>query len=177
MEIVTPQEAYVDILRDKGVLIDVRGFDEFAAVHAPQAKCIPLADLERRAGEIATDRTAFVICRSGNRSAMAAERLRALGMVNIVDVQGGMAMWERAGLPVEKQQAAMPLERQVRIVAGALVFGFSLLGFFVNSAFFYGSALIGFMLAFTGILGLCPMMSVLKLMPWNRVSGASTCAK
>ncbi|BDI34049.1 hypothetical protein CCAX7_61000 [Capsulimonas corticalis] len=101
---------------------------------------------------------------------MAAERLLSLGMVNIVDVQGGMAAWEHAGLPVEKQEAAMPLERQVRIVAGALVFGFSLLGFFVNFTFFYGSALIGFMLAFTGILGLCPMMSLLKLMPWNRVS-------
>ena len=63
----------------------------------------------------------------------------------------------------------------MRIAAGALVLGFSLLGFFVNPAFFYGSALIGFMLTLTGALGICPMMSVLRLLPWNRV--ASFCAR
>jgi hypothetical protein len=60
------------------------------------------------------------------------------------------------------------LERQVRIAAGALVFLFSLAGFLVNHNFFYGALFIGFMLAFTGILGLCPMMSFLAMMPWNR---------
>ncbi len=56
----------------------------------------------------------------------------------------------------------------MRIAAGALVFLFSLAGFLVNHNFFYGALFIGFMLAFTGILGLCPMMSFLAMMPWNR---------
>lgn len=158
-------------------LFDVRNFDEYAVAHAPSSVCIPLSDLERRAGEIPTDRPAFMICRSGNRSSMAVERLRALGMINIVNVDGGMNAWEKSGLPVLRQRGAMPLERQVRIVAGALVFGFSLLGFFVAHGFFYGAAFIGFMLTFTGILGICPMMSVLKIMPWNRVNSPATCAK
>ena len=153
----------------------MRGFDEFAAGHAEGAACIPLPDLERRAGDLPTDRPVLVMCQSGGRSALAAERLRALGMDNITDVQGGFNAWRQAGLPTVKQTSAIPLERQVRIAAGALVLGFSLAGFFVNSAFFYGAALIGFMLTLTGVLGICPMMSVLKLLPWNRV--APTCAK
>ena len=104
----------------------------------------------------------------GGRSALAAERLRALGMDNITDVEGGFSAWRQAGLPTVSQTNAIPLERQVRIAAGALVLGFSSLGFFVNAAFFYGAAFIGFLLTVTGALGICPMIDVLKLLPWNR---------
>lgn len=151
-------------------LLDVRGFDEFAAGHAQGAICIPLPDLERRVADLPTDRAVLVMCQSGGRSAIAAERLRALGMDNITDVQGGFQSWRQAGLPTVKQTSAIPLERQVRIAAGALVLGFSLAGFLVNPTFFYGAAFIGFMLTVTGALGICPMMSVLKLLPWNRVA-------
>ena len=167
--VVTPQDALARFRRDRAVLLDVRGFDEFAAGHAEGAACIPLTDLERRAADIPTDRPVLVMCQSGGRSAIAAERLRTLGMDNITDVQGGFNAWKQAGLPTVRQTAAVPLERQVRIAAGALVLGFCLVGFLVSSVFFYGAALIGFMLTLTGILGICPMMSVLKLLPWNRV--------
>ncbi len=126
-------------------------------------------DLERRAGDLPTGRPVLVMCHSGGRSAVAAERLRALGMDNIVDVRGGFNAWQEAGLPAERQASAVPLERQVRIAAGALVLSFSLAGLFVNSSFLYGAALIGFLLTLTGALGICPMMSVLKRLPWNRV--------
>lgn len=159
----------------RAFLVDVRGFDEFAAGRAEGAACIPLPDLERRAGDLPTDRPVLVMCQSGGRSAIAAERLRTLGMNNIADVQGGFNAWRQAALPMVKQTSAIPLERQVRIAAGALVFSFSLAGFLINTIFFYGSALIGFMLTLTGALGICPMMSVLKLLPWNRV--APTCTK
>ncbi len=105
---------------------------------------------------------------------MAVERLRALGLRNITDVAGGFNAWRQAGLPTIKQTSAIPLERQVRIAAGAMVFGFSLAGFLVKPLFFWGAALIGFMLTLTGVLDLCPMMSVLRLMPWNRVN--ATCS-
>ena len=151
-------------------LLDVRGFDEFAAGHAEGAVCIPLPDLERQAADIPTDRPVLVMCQSGGRSALAAERLRALGMDNVTDVQGGFNAWRQADLPVVRQTGVIPLERQVRIAAGALVLGFSLAGFRLSARFFYGAALIGFMLTLTGALGICPMMSMLKLLPWNRVA-------
>ena len=113
------------------------------------------------------------MCQSGGRSAIAAERLRALGMDNITDVQGGFSAWQQAGLPTVKQTNTIPLERQVRIAAGTLVLGFSTAGFLVNRTFFYGAAFIGFMLTLTGLLGICPMMFVLKLLPWNRVNAGA----
>ena len=154
-------------------LLDVRGFGEFATGHAQGAACVPLHDLERRVGELPTDRPVLVMCQSGGRSAIAAERLRALGMDNILDVQGGFGAWQQAGLPTAKQTNAIPLERQVRIAAGALVLGFSTAGLFANRIYFYGVAFIGFMLALTGALGICPMMSVLRRLPWNRVGSGT----
>lgn len=159
------------LLRDTSAfLLDVRGFDEFAAGHAGGAVCVPLPDLERRAGELPTDRPVLVMCGSGHRSALAAARLRALGMDQITDVEGGFQAWQQAGLPTVRQTSAIPLERQVRIAAGALVFGFSLAGFLRHRAFFYGAAGVGFMLTLTGALGICPMMTALKRLPWNRVA-------
>jgi rhodanese-related sulfurtransferase len=172
-----PRQAHDAVTNAGAMLLDVRGFDEFAAVHATGATCIPLPDLERRAGELPTDRPILCICASGNRSQMAAERLRSLGMNSVTDVIGGTKGWEAAGLPVQKQRGVIPLERQVRGVAGALVFAFAVLGFTVSPGFHFGAAFIGFMLTTTAVLGICPMMSVLKRMPWNRVaSTAPVCA-
>lgn len=168
--LVKPQAAHTSMMRDNAALIDVRNFDEYTAGHAEGAICIPLPDLERRVGELPTNRLVLVICQSGGRSAIAAKRLRVLDMDNITDVEGGFNAWRQAGLFTVKQTSAIPLERQVRIAAGVLVLGFSLAGFFLNSGFFYGAALIGFMLTLTGVLGICPMLSVLRLLPWNRVS-------
>lgn len=166
---VTPEKAQRQINTDSAFLLDVRGFDEFAAGHAVGSSCVPLPDLERRVGELPTNRPVLVMCQSGERSALAAERLRALGMDNITDIQGGFQAWQQAGLPSEQQTGVIPLERQVRIAAGALVLSFSLLGFFVKKAFFAGALFVGFMLTLTGAIGICPMMSALKLLPWNRV--------
>lgn len=44
-------------------------------------------------------RAVYVICRSGNRSAVATQALRDAGL-DARDVDGGMSAWVRAGLPV-----------------------------------------------------------------------------
>lgn len=170
MNTLTPTAAHALRRDTSAFLLDVRGFDEFAAGHADGAVCVPLPELERRAGELPTDRPVLVMCQSGGRSALAVARLRALGMDQITDVEGGFQAWQQAGLPMTRQTSAIPLERQVRIAAGALVFGFSLAGFLRHRAFFYGAAGVGFMLTLTGALGICPMMSVLKKLSWNRVA-------
>lgn len=167
-----PEEAKSQMEGGDAFLLDVRGFDEFAAGHAVGAACIPLPDLERRAGQIPTDRPVYVMCATGNRSAMAVERLHALGFDNIVDCEGGFDAWEEAGLPVLRQQGVIPLERQVRGIAGAMVFGFTLAGMLAHPAFLYGSLFVGFMLFLSSVTGFCPMLFLLKLMPWNRVAAA-----
>ena len=80
-------------------LIDVREPYEFAAGHVTGARNIPLGLLGSRLGEIKTDTTVLLICRSGNRSRAAQGVLRRHGIADTRNVQGGMIAWHAAGLP------------------------------------------------------------------------------
>lgn len=82
-------------------LVDVRTAEEFATGHVPGAQNLPLDGLESslenlraRGGEI------YLVCRSGNRSRVAAELLGSNGIPS-VNVVGGTAAWVSAGYPVE----------------------------------------------------------------------------
>src|SRR6201986_2986893 len=70
-------------------LLDVREDDEWAAGHAPEAVHVRLSELSARTGEIPRDREVFVICRSGARSAYAAQALAGAGW-QTVTVSDGM---------------------------------------------------------------------------------------
>jgi len=77
---------------DRGaLLLDVRTQGEFVGGHLAGAVNIPIDELARRVGEIADGRDVVVYCRSGRRSAMAAEVLRARGH-QVIDL-GPMGAW------------------------------------------------------------------------------------
>jgi rhodanese-related sulfurtransferase len=80
-------------------VIDVREPDEWSAGHAPQARPIPLGQVEARLDEVRTESPALIVCRSGGRSNAVAQMLNARG-INAVNLAGGMQAWEQAGLPV-----------------------------------------------------------------------------
>ncbi|MFZ3018868.1 MAG: rhodanese-like domain-containing protein [Gallionella sp.] len=84
------------------LLLDVRQPEEFTAIHAPDAKLIPLGELPSRLPEIAAykDKPVVVMCRSGRRSAKAVELLKEAGYSNVSNVAGGMQGWESDGLEV-----------------------------------------------------------------------------
>lgn len=67
--------------RTKGaLLLDVREADEYAEVHAADARLIPLGQLESRLSEISSFRQPVaVMCRSGRRSARAVQLLARAG--------------------------------------------------------------------------------------------------
>ena len=66
------------------ILLDVREEDEYAEGHIKDALLMPY-------GEI-TERTILVYCRSGRRSAIAAQTLTELGYTNVKDF-GGIIDW------------------------------------------------------------------------------------
>lgn len=90
-----------------GWLLDVREQDEWVAGHAPGARHIPLGELGSRTAELPVDEIVYVICRSGNRSAWAAEALNGAGW-QAVNVAGGMREWAAAGRPMEAESGAQP---------------------------------------------------------------------
>ena len=88
------------------LLLDVREPAEYAAIHAPNAKLIPLGEVGLRLKELDAykNKPVVVMCRSGRRSAKAAALLQEAGFTQVSNVQGGMQAWEQAGLEVVKQQ-------------------------------------------------------------------------
>jgi rhodanese-related sulfurtransferase len=90
--------------RGKTTVVDVRTPEEFAKGHLRDAKNIPLADLAARIGELdkAKARSVVVVCQTGARSDKAARQLAAAGFDDVVSLDGGLAGWQAAGLPVAK---------------------------------------------------------------------------
>lgn len=95
----TAGEAHAATNHGSAVLLDVREPQEWRAGHAPQADHIPLAQLEGRLAELPRDRQIITVCRSGRRSALAAQQLTSRGY-QAINLTGGMAAWADAGLPV-----------------------------------------------------------------------------
>ena len=103
-------------------VIDVRTPVEFAEVHVPQARSIPLDELKPSSLQLQKDQPLYLLCRSGQRAAKAAEKFAKEGFLQPVVVEGGTLAWIEANLPVARNAVkVISLERQVRIVAGLLV--------------------------------------------------------
>lgn len=78
-------------------LVDVRTQQEFDAGHVPGAVLIPYDQIAARAAELGSRDTPIVLyCRTGRRTAVAAQALEALGFTRVWDLQG-ITNWPGAG--------------------------------------------------------------------------------
>ncbi|MEX0965698.1 MAG: rhodanese-like domain-containing protein [Bacteroidia bacterium] len=78
------------------VLLDVRNPDEFKEEHIPGAVNIALHSPEflKQIQKLEKNKTYFIYCRSGQRSAMACEILAQHGFEHIYDLRGGTTFYE-----------------------------------------------------------------------------------
>lgn len=90
---------------DNTIVIDVREGNEMSAGKIKGARHIPLGQVATRLGELekSKDQPILIYCRSGNRSALAANTLTKNGFTNVNNLAGGMTAWESANLPVSKK--------------------------------------------------------------------------
>ncbi len=97
-------EATMLINQKDAVVIDVREPGEFAQSHILNARNIPLGEIEARIKELERfkDKAVIVACATGNRSGSAAATLRKQGFTSVVNLAGGLAAWQQAGLPTAK---------------------------------------------------------------------------
>jgi rhodanese-related sulfurtransferase len=65
---------------------------------------VPLNHLEERLQELPGDRPILVHCAGGYRSSIAAGLLQRHG-ISVLELAGGVAAWERAGLPLVRTAA------------------------------------------------------------------------
>jgi rhodanese-related sulfurtransferase len=150
-------------------VLDVRTPVEFAEVHVPSARSVPLDELKPGSLQLQKDQPVYLLCRSGQRATKAAEKFSREGFSQPIIVEGGTLAWIEANLPVTRSSVKIiSLERQVRIVAGSLVLIGVLLGWFVQRGFFGLSAFVGAGLVFAGITDFCGMGLLLAKLPWNK---------
>jgi rhodanese-related sulfurtransferase len=176
---ITPSELEAQRKAGKKVeLLDVRTPAEFEEVHVEYARNVPLDRLDPQAivAERASraDEPLYVICRSGSRGKQACDKLQAVGLASVINVEGGTLACESAGLPLVRGKKTMSLERQVRIAAGSLVLTGVALALWVHPYAIGLSAFVGAGLVFAGITDTCGMGMLLARMPWNQAPACKT---
>ena len=103
---ISPGEAAELLRSGEAQFLDVRQEYEWDAGHIEGAHHVELTELARVAEELDAERPVVLYCRSGERSAMATEALRASGW-NARNLTGGLTAWTAEGLPIEPESGAV----------------------------------------------------------------------
>ena len=155
-------------------LLDVRTGGEYENGHIAGAYNVPLDQLHEHAAELRAATGAVVlICQSGRRAGQAEALLQQAGMGNVHVLDGGMQAWISQGGAVRRVRARVSLERQVRMVAGAIVAAGSLAALVFSPLAAVVPLLVGSGLVFAGATDTCAMGMLLAKLPYNR--GVATC--
>ncbi|MBN3726790.1 rhodanese-like domain-containing protein [Burkholderia sp. Ac-20379] len=101
-------EATQLINRRNAIVIDLRPSADYAAGHLPAARSVQYAELSAKLGQVAKNKSAplLLVCQNGQQSNKAAKVAREAGYGEVHVLQGGVAEWQKAGMPVVKQGVA-----------------------------------------------------------------------
>jgi rhodanese-related sulfurtransferase len=169
----------------RGVILDVRTPMEHAEKRMGLAhEHVPLDELDpaqfMNSLGLGADAEICILCRSGKRAAQAAGKFTAAGYSNVKVVEGGITACENCGHDIKGHEPnntsgcaigkfPVSLERQVRIVAGAVTALGALLGLFVHPLYSIIPLFVGGGLVFAGVTDRCGMALILTKAPWNSV--------
>ena len=98
---ISPEAAKAMVERGEADLVDVREQWEWTTARIPGATLIPMSEIDRRVGEIASDRAVILYCAVGQRSAAVADALRERGHPRAFNIAGGIVAWMNGQYPVE----------------------------------------------------------------------------
>lgn len=85
---VSPQQ-FAENVKGDIKIVDVRKPSEYQAEHVENAENVPLDFLNERLAELPTEDSFYVHCAGGYRSVIASSILKARGMHNMINVEGG----------------------------------------------------------------------------------------
>jgi rhodanese-related sulfurtransferase len=183
LAMISPKDSLELLAKDAGYkLIDVRSPLEYNEVHIKGSINIPMDMVASKLDELGKAGGAYIVlCRTGNRSAMAADMLLQSGVKDVRVLDGGMTRWQKERLPAEKGVGGISIERQVRIAAGTVVLIGLALALLVHPAFIAITAFVGCGLIYAGATDNCMMGMLLMKLPYNQKlyktkSGGGTCA-
>jgi len=84
------------------VVIDVRTSEEYQAGHVPGALNIPFDQVAERISGIDAPHGVALYCMVGPRARKGEAALLAAGYTTVLHLEGGLAAWQEAGLPVDR---------------------------------------------------------------------------
>jgi rhodanese-related sulfurtransferase len=152
-------------------ILDVRTPAEFETAHIHESYNVPLDVLDEHGPEVIQqldhDHDVVLVCRSGQRSAQAAQLLRNAGLTGGRVLEKGITDWEGRGFAVDRGVQRWELERQVRLVAGSVVLS-SVVGSIAVPRLKWVAAAIGAGLTYAAISNTCAMATALSKLPYNR---------
>jgi rhodanese-related sulfurtransferase len=90
--------------RENALLIDVSSLADFEKGHIPGAKHVAMNQFDPEQKDLAKAKElpVAVVCRSGQTSGQAAQRLVKAGFKNVFWLDGGLASWTGAQLPLAR---------------------------------------------------------------------------
>lgn len=100
----SPAQLTTLINRDGALVIDVRAINDFQAGHVPGSRHVAMSQFDPEQKDLAKlrDLPVAVVCKSGQQSAEAANRLAKAGFTKVYSLEGGLDAWRAAELPVAK---------------------------------------------------------------------------
>lgn len=158
------------LAKGEALLVDVR-WPAFRQEVIAGARSIPDSQLASDASRARKNAQRLVLhCEVGIRSAQVARKLVAAGLPEVFNLTGGITAWKGAGLPVALNPHApsVSVQRQVQMVAGALVLVGAVLAAIVSPWFLLLAGGIGAGLFLSGATGTCAMAHLLARLPFNR---------
>ncbi len=95
------------INRENALLVDVSSLADFEKGHVPGAKHVAMSQFDPEGKELAKVRElpVAVVCKNGQTSAQAAQRLKKAGFTKVYWLEGGIGAWIEAQMPLAKGRA------------------------------------------------------------------------
>ncbi len=100
IENATPESVAPRVDRGEVEIVDVRGANERHESFIPGSEANFLGKLFDTLGQLDPEKSYAFQCRTGGRSVVAASIAERAGFKNILNLQGGIVAWQKAGLPV-----------------------------------------------------------------------------
>ena len=99
-----PAELTALINRENALVVDLSASGDFEKGHIPGSKSVQPSQFDPESKLLAPAKALPVVavCRTGQASADAAKRLKAAGFAQVYWLDGGIAAWQQAELPLVK---------------------------------------------------------------------------
>jgi len=102
---ISAQQATNLINHEAGVVVDVRETTEFQNGHLTAAINVPLSNLQQNTNKLTKykSKPIILVCNVGQDSNKSVALLQKAGFAKVYFLSGGIAAWQKAGLPLIKQ--------------------------------------------------------------------------